>query len=76
MDRTKEFHALVRSLGGLSPLAATALHGPLRSTSSSGAFTRAAASASSELHLTAMKIAKLTTRECGGAPPSERARWA
>jgi hypothetical protein len=68
MDRTKEFQALVRSLGGgeggLSPLAATALHGPLRSTSS-GAFTRAAASASSELHLTAMKIAKLTTREYG-----------
>lgn len=51
--------------GPLSPLAATALYGPLRSSSreTASAFTKAASGASGELHMTSLKIAKLTKRE-------------
>lgn len=55
--------ALLAASAPMSPLMATAAHGPLRrSRESSGAFTQAAAAASRELHMTSMKISKLTQR--------------
>lgn len=67
MDRTREFVELACAAGYRSPLAHTARElglGKPPPLSAAGAFTRAAAATSAELHLTSLKIAKLTARAC------------